>query len=196
MEVRGEHPCPRCGNGVLVKRHGRNGDFWGCSNYPRCRMSCDDKEGKPDVSSHGKPLGGGLSHEAAMMRQEPCGAGMADTGYAAGGFREAPPAELFDVLGSPYPTEEEMAEYQANYGPSAESFRNGWKGEDKPKYSASPMEHWQDTGGKTENKYVCPSCKDGHLRRIQGRNGAFWGCTNYPRCTATFDDGKGGPVLQ
>ena len=202
MEVHGEHPCPRCGNGVLVKRHGRNGDFWGCSNYPRCRMSCDDKDGKPDVSSHGKPLGGELSKEAAMRRQDSGGAGAArpaGTGYAAGGSREAPPAELFDVLGSPYPTEEEMAEYQANYGSSAKSFRsfgNGWNGEDKPKYSASPMEHWQDTGGKTENKYVCPRCKDGHLRRIQGRNGAFWGCTNYPRCVATFDDSRDGPVLQ
>ena len=39
MEVQGEHPCPRCGNGVLVKRHGRNGDFWGCSNYPKCKYT-------------------------------------------------------------------------------------------------------------------------------------------------------------
>ena len=35
--------CPRCGNGVMQKRHGKNGDFWGCSNYPRCRMTCDGK---------------------------------------------------------------------------------------------------------------------------------------------------------
>ena len=41
--------CPRCGNGVMQKRHGKNGDFWGCSNYPRCRMTCDDKDGKPDI---------------------------------------------------------------------------------------------------------------------------------------------------
>ncbi|MBQ3970671.1 MAG: topoisomerase DNA-binding C4 zinc finger domain-containing protein, partial [Selenomonadaceae bacterium] len=41
-----------------------------------------------------------------------------------------------------------------------------------------------------------PKCREGNLRRINGRNGAFWGCSNYPRCTATFDDGKDGPVLQ
>ena len=41
--------CPRCGNGVMQNRHGKNGDFWGCSNYPRCRMTCDDKDGKPDI---------------------------------------------------------------------------------------------------------------------------------------------------
>ncbi len=31
-----EKTCPRCG-GRLRKRLGRNGFFWGCSNYPRCR---------------------------------------------------------------------------------------------------------------------------------------------------------------
>lgn len=30
--------CPRCG-GTLVLRNGKNGQFWGCSNYPRCKFS-------------------------------------------------------------------------------------------------------------------------------------------------------------
>ena len=30
--------CPRCG-GRLVVKHGRNGDFYGCSNYPDCRYT-------------------------------------------------------------------------------------------------------------------------------------------------------------
>ena len=29
--------CPRC-NGELKLRNGRNGKFYGCSNYPRCRF--------------------------------------------------------------------------------------------------------------------------------------------------------------
>lgn len=29
--------CPRCG-GQLVLRHGKYGDFMGCSNYPKCRF--------------------------------------------------------------------------------------------------------------------------------------------------------------
>lgn len=29
--------CPRCG-GNLVLRKGRYGEFWGCSNYPKCRF--------------------------------------------------------------------------------------------------------------------------------------------------------------
>ena len=30
--------CPQCG-GTLVLRHGRYGNFYGCSNYPRCRFT-------------------------------------------------------------------------------------------------------------------------------------------------------------
>ena len=30
--------CPRCG-GRLVLRDGKYGDFYGCSNYPRCRFT-------------------------------------------------------------------------------------------------------------------------------------------------------------
>ncbi|MBR1579170.1 MAG: DNA topoisomerase III [Selenomonadaceae bacterium] len=41
--------CPRCGRGIMVKRKGRNGEFWGCTNYPSCRMSCDDRDGKPAI---------------------------------------------------------------------------------------------------------------------------------------------------
>lgn len=43
--------CPRCKKGVMVKRKGKNGEFWGCSNYPSCKMSCDDNKGKPDFES-------------------------------------------------------------------------------------------------------------------------------------------------
>ncbi len=43
----GQMVCPRCKRGVLVQKNGKNGLFWGCSNYPQCRMSCDDREGKP-----------------------------------------------------------------------------------------------------------------------------------------------------
>ena len=30
--------CPRCGS-TLVARHGKNGDFMGCSGYPKCRFT-------------------------------------------------------------------------------------------------------------------------------------------------------------
>ena len=43
--------CPMCKNGRLVRRNGRNGIFWGCSNFPKCRMTCNDVEGKPQFKN-------------------------------------------------------------------------------------------------------------------------------------------------
>ena len=43
----GTFKCPHC-NSALVKRNGKNGEFWGCSNYPKCRTTFNDKDGKPD----------------------------------------------------------------------------------------------------------------------------------------------------
>ena len=38
--------CPECG-APMVLRNGKNGPFWGCSKYPECRATADDKDGKP-----------------------------------------------------------------------------------------------------------------------------------------------------
>jgi DNA helicase-4 len=37
---------------------------------------------------------------------------------------------------------------------------------------------------------VCPTCGVGVLTRRNGRNGAFWGCSQYPACTFTLDGGR------
>lgn len=81
--------CPRCGIGVLQKRHGKNGDFWGCSNYPRCRLTCNDKAGKPDL-------------EEAKNRSYGAKSAGASQGVS-GGF------------GNPYMSEEEMAAFTREY---------------------------------------------------------------------------------
>jgi len=39
--------CPKCG-GKLVKRHGKYGDFIGCSNYPKCRYTHDKMNEKDE----------------------------------------------------------------------------------------------------------------------------------------------------
>ena len=41
--------CPLCKVGHLKKRMGRSGEFWGCTNYPACKMTLSDKDGKPDL---------------------------------------------------------------------------------------------------------------------------------------------------
>jgi len=40
------NPCPSCGK-PLRRRKGSNGFFWGCSGYPDCKITMQDKKGKP-----------------------------------------------------------------------------------------------------------------------------------------------------
>lgn len=42
------HPCPECGK-ALRRRQGKdgNGDWWGCTGYPECRVTLPDDHGKP-----------------------------------------------------------------------------------------------------------------------------------------------------
>lgn len=40
------HPCPTCGK-PLRRRKGKNGFFWGCSGFPACRTTMEDKNGRP-----------------------------------------------------------------------------------------------------------------------------------------------------
>lgn len=36
--IANEGKCPRCG-GALIKRQGKRGEFYGCSNYPKCKYT-------------------------------------------------------------------------------------------------------------------------------------------------------------
>ena len=35
--------CPRCG-GKIVLRHGSYGSFYGCSNYPKCKFTMNERD--------------------------------------------------------------------------------------------------------------------------------------------------------
>ena len=93
--------CPRCHIGILQKRHGKNGDFWGCSNYPRCRMSCNDKNGKPALEEASQRASYGSGTANAYSRR----------GSYAANQNTADMAEL----GNPYMSEEEMAAFAKEY---------------------------------------------------------------------------------
>lgn len=96
LAAEGQICCPRCNIGVMQKRHGKNGDFWGCSNYPRCRMSCDDKDGKPDF-------------EGTRRRQGAYGSYAANPAHLANAA-----SDDFD-LGNPYMSDEEMEAFSREF---------------------------------------------------------------------------------
>lgn len=130
--------CPRCGIGILQQRQGKNGTFWGCSNYPRCRMSCDDKDGKPDLEGAARRrsnLGGfagaggnntwtGGQGAAGNSRKAVSGTmtnapwdipgGAAGSGYSQRNSQSVPEEEIPD-FGNPYMSEEEMAAFTKEY---------------------------------------------------------------------------------
>lgn len=41
--------CPTCEK-PLIRRKSKNGFFWGCSGYPNCTITFNDKRGKPDFN--------------------------------------------------------------------------------------------------------------------------------------------------
>lgn len=97
--------CPRCGLGILQKRHGKNGDFWGCSNYPRCRMTCNDKEGKPNLEE---------ARQRANYRNPGNGLNNNSSGQGSR-YRAGQDMDEIAELGNPYMSEEEMAAFTKEY---------------------------------------------------------------------------------
>ncbi|MGN0947529.1 MAG: DNA topoisomerase III [Megasphaera sp.] len=57
MHIAGIKVCPVCGS-AMVKRHGKYGDFYGCSNYPTCR--------------HTEPIAGEKKKADAKPSPYPC----------------------------------------------------------------------------------------------------------------------------
>ena len=164
MELNGAHECPLCHSGVLKKKHGKNGDFWGCSNFPRCRMTANDIGGKPDIEGAKKRTAFGNSAQVTKAN---------------------------------YPREiNSFADYLAmtEHEPPNNYKKNFYGDAKKKKPPAASMEHAPRSKSGASD-IICPHCRDGRLRRINGRNGYFWGCSNYPHCTATYDDEKGHPIL-
>lgn len=155
-------------------------------------MTCDDKDGKPDLS--------GRKAAPAPRQNVSRPAPVRNQGYTA----------------SPYMSPEEIAEFQAefsqpaSYVSASNTGANGARNTsakrnyraygNKPKATAAPLENMEKStadnkGAGTKEKILCPRCREGQLRRLKGKNGTFWGCTNYPMCTATFDDEHGKPLL-
>ena len=200
MEVHGDYICPRCKQGVLVQRKGKNGVFWGCSNYPKCRLTTNDKDGKPDMDEAKNRATGGTFAGSGRINA-PATTSARAMARAAGGQRrtnDTPTQVAYaETRADAQPSAADWDELNTLFGPPEPYVPKQWKNwSDKPKYSASPMEKMTaeaETGD--DETILCPNCKEGHLRKIRGKNGTFWGCSNYPRCTATFDDDNGKPAL-
>lgn len=100
--------CPRCGIGIMQKRHGKNGDFWGCSNYPRCKMSCNDRDGKPDLAGRVQGFAAAQGNSTRQQAVSVSTSSWATRGQVSSVDEEA-------LLGNPYMSEEEMRAFTNEY---------------------------------------------------------------------------------
>lgn len=142
-----EYKCPRCNQGILVKRKGKNGEFWGCSNFPNCRMTCNDVDGKPDIEK--------TKFNFNNYRQ--MSYNNSDKNYIKSGQNEI--FQQDNQLISAWDLIARENTKKMNFAP-------------KEKFSAMPIEKNKNT--KATSKYLCTRCKEGNLRRIRGKNGWFW----------------------
>jgi len=55
----------------------------------------------------------------------------------------------------------------------------------------------KDDSDTTKKRFKCPTCDDGALYQIKGKNGLFWGCTNFKNgCKTTHHDKENKPVIR
>ena len=150
--------CPTCG-GALIKRNGKTGEFWACTNYPDCKTTFADDDGKPDFD--GKIRSARLLKEGAP-KCPTCGGALVKRHGKNGDFWAC-----------------------TNYPDCKTTFEDD---DGKPDFDGKI----RSARLLKEGAPKCPTC-GGALIKRHGKNGDFWGCSNYPKCRTTFDDKDGKP---
>jgi DNA topoisomerase-1 len=175
--------CPQCGEGTLVIREGKFGEFTGCSRYPECDYIKDRKpaaeptgEACPDC---GKPL---------VLRQGKRGPFVGCSGYPtcryikgdapAAGAEPSMASTVSGELGVCPDCGKPLARRSGRRGPFV-----GCTGYPSCKY-IQPGSSQAGAGagaGAEPTGEICPECGKPLVKR-QGRYGPFVSCSGYPGC--------------
>ncbi len=163
------HACPRCGK-PMVLRQGPRGPFWGCSGFPSCRCTAEDRDGAPKPETGAGAAGAGRG----SRRASGTGRTRSTKDRAA---PEAPPAETpppgaaaADIIATP--------DFPPPDGAPG-------KGMDRPRRTVRAKQTKSEDNMNGE--HTCPRCGK-PLARRRGPRGSFWGCTGYPSCRYTAED--------
>ena len=187
-------PCPNCDDGRLRRLKGKNGFFWGCSNYQRepnpCQTTLPDDHGKPGqrpakTQDHPCPACG----EGYLQRRPgkkkntwwwgcdrypACSHSAPDDNGKPGAWGGRAPA----ATGGVPP--------QAGSGGATARPASGGKAASGSKTASGKRKAIDKT-------YPCTTCGKGWLQKRSGSRGVFWGCSNYPNCTHCENDAHGVP---
>ncbi|HEY8755767.1 MAG TPA: type I DNA topoisomerase [Candidatus Dormibacteraeota bacterium] len=175
--------CPQCGQGTLVIREGKFGEFTGCSRYPECdyikdRKAAAEPTGDP-CPDCGKPL---------VLRQGRRGPFVGCSGYPTCRYikGDAPEAGAESSTGSAAPEElgacpdcgKPLARRSGRRGTFV-----GCTGYPSCKY-IQPGSNQAGGGAAAAAEptgEACPDCGKPLVKR-QGRYGPFVSCSGYPGC--------------
>jgi len=101
-------------------------------------------------------------------------------------------ARLYDIDGKPSETPDERFRCPVCTRPLVKAEGNYWY---CTGYNKGCKVTLADQGGQPVKAWRCPTC--GHLlKQRKGKSGLFWGCSQYPLCTASFADQDGQPKFQ
>jgi DNA topoisomerase-1 len=164
-----ELTCPECG-AELVVRWGKNGEFIGCSAYPKCGFTGDftrDARGRITLQ--------GLEPAAPQAPEEPPGQA------AASRSKPAPTGLTCSKCGKELLLRRgRLGEFLGCAGyPKCKFTQNFSRGPEGEIIPQSPED---------ETAIPCPrkGC-GGHLLKRRSRRGIFYGCSNYPKCDFTMN---------
>ena len=173
--------CPKCGEGELVKREGRYGEFVGCSRFPECDYIKDKAERVEPVSTgRACPLCG----KDLVVRQGRRGPFVGCSGYPDCRFIEkdaaegaegaaAPEGDVVEGQVCPQCSEGELVKKRGRFGEFLGCSR----------YPDCKYIHNQRTTrvAPVPTGRNCPDCGKPLVLR-QSRRGPFVGCSGYPKC--------------
>ena len=176
--------CPKCGEGELVKREGRYGEFVGCSRYPECDYIKDREErAAPEETGRMCPECG----SPLVVRQSRRGPFVGCSSYptcrfieknvASGASAGGPAPEVLDRAcprcGKP------LVLRQSRRGPFV-----GCSGYPDCRFAENAAATGGTAAPRAELKLLdetCPVCGKPMAMR-PGRYGEFKSCSDYPRC--------------
>jgi DNA topoisomerase I len=161
--------CPECG-AELVVRWGKNGEFVGCSAYPKCGFTGDfsrDARGQIILQSLepvAPPVAGAQPEAAPAARRKAAATGLT-----------CPKCSKELVL-----RRGRLGEFLGCSGyPKCRFTQN---------FTRDPQGGIVPQSPEDEAAYSCPreGC-DGHLLKRRSRRGIFYGCNSYPKCQFTLN---------
>ena len=191
--------CPNCGS-ALAKRKGKNGEFfWGCTNYPECKATFDDDNGKPNFLNENAPKCPNCGSALAKRKGKDGNFFWGCTNYpeCKTAFEDYGGKPDFDKKNFSERLLKEGAPKCPNCGNALVKRKDKdgnffWGCANYPECKTT----FDDSSGKpnflNENAPKCPNCGSALVKR-KGKNGEFWGCSAYPKCKTTFNDKDGKP---